>query len=1011
MALTLYRFKFYLNAIHSLEIGNIHSNIHPHTWEIVLYISKNNHHDFIQFSEMEKDVQAYLAQYEEKLLNEIPPFDKIAPTMEHIGEILFLQLTEMMNSKGWTLQKLEISESPTRTYIILNDGNYEFEYQVDLEGSLNRSWESTTSGMTDKSRSAGDEREGGKGEQEPELPAEECRFNQRTEKADMEALKTLTCIEQDVKKENHFKKNLIRKAVRLCLYILWLAITSAVFYVLLIRTGYYPWAEDTWGHMFKTHFLYDQVMAGNYFPLYMEYWYNGVQPFRYWAPLPYYIMLLFEMITKGNSILAYNLFVVFIFSAGTFGWILWGMKLNHMKIALLFGVLWFFMPDNLRVLFVEGNLPRVVVTTLLPYLMLGVWEYLENRSKRSFVVIAAGMFLCTLSHLMIAAMVGITLFIFVMIDGFVHKRMKNAIEVLCIAVLGIVSTGIWLYPALQGGLLSLDPEAVAEVMENLTYPALQSINPLLRLRNKEVFYFGISAFFISLVGILFGDRKSKPYFWVVLIIFFGTTKSFVPILSRLPFSQLFWMMRFGPMALVCFLTGLLLWQNVRKVVYLFMCLFIIWDCSISYNVVFHNASEPTELMDAVSTGIQTAEQRIAMLDLSKYGSFPSYYLTYNPLSHKKLSQVYGWAWQGAKTASNIMWINSALEGEYYPFMFDRCVELGADTLIVKKDQVKDWASFFEAAEKIGYKVIDESTMVLTLKLPIDESFATKVRYEGLAIGKYAPNIAYMFPAYEVGTSFYIEDYHLSELLQYKVIYLSGFRYKDMEKAENMIKELSENGVKVLIDLTGVQESVFSSRQEFLGVIAQPVKFYNNFGKLKLFDEYITVGDIPEEYEEWNTFFLVNLDKVYGETEFNRQYLDFLGSKYNDNIIFIGFNLPFYALNTKDAKAVEMFEQITGIRYNEPPQRDLIPIKVDRAGNVMTVETEEENVLTGIAYLDAFIPVTGEFEERHSLIHMKDKKIVYKVGYPYLIQGVITSAIGVLGMILAYYFLYTRKKEI
>ena len=122
MTLKSYRFKFYLNAMHSVRIADIDSDMHPHTWEIVVYIKKYGE-SFIEFSETERVVQLYLEKYEEQFLNKIPPFDDITPTMENIGEVLFEELSGILNSKGWLLQKLEISENPSRTYILENDGS------------------------------------------------------------------------------------------------------------------------------------------------------------------------------------------------------------------------------------------------------------------------------------------------------------------------------------------------------------------------------------------------------------------------------------------------------------------------------------------------------------------------------------------------------------------------------------------------------------------------------------------------------------------------------------------------------------------------------------------------------------------------------------------------------------------------------------------------------------------------------------------------------------------------
>lgn len=51
------------------------------------------------------------------------------------------------------------------------------------------------------------------------------------------------------------------------------------------------------------------------------------------------------------------------------------------------------------------------------------------------------------------------------------------------------------------------------------------------------------------------------------------------------------------------------------------------------------------------------------------------------------SYTFGWAWQGAATADNIMLLNQALENEQYDYLFDRSVELGDDTVAIDRKYI------------------------------------------------------------------------------------------------------------------------------------------------------------------------------------------------------------------------------------------------------------------------------------------------------------------------------------
>ncbi|MGL5066423.1 MAG: 6-carboxytetrahydropterin synthase [Sarcina sp.] len=112
-----YKFKFYVNAKHSVTINSKKSSIHPHTWEIVTFlaVSKN---EIINFSEFENNLKNYFLAFEGKYLNELTSFKNVEPTMEHMACIFFNEITELIESKDFNLDTIEISENPTRTYIV-----------------------------------------------------------------------------------------------------------------------------------------------------------------------------------------------------------------------------------------------------------------------------------------------------------------------------------------------------------------------------------------------------------------------------------------------------------------------------------------------------------------------------------------------------------------------------------------------------------------------------------------------------------------------------------------------------------------------------------------------------------------------------------------------------------------------------------------------------------------------------------------------------------------------------
>ena len=112
-----YKFNFYLNARHGIYINGKLVQAHPHTWEIILHVVKGKD-QFVQFDSLEKTVEQFMEPYQNRLLNEIPPFDMINPTLENCAHYFKDRLQEILNREGWIFLMMEMSESPARSYVI-----------------------------------------------------------------------------------------------------------------------------------------------------------------------------------------------------------------------------------------------------------------------------------------------------------------------------------------------------------------------------------------------------------------------------------------------------------------------------------------------------------------------------------------------------------------------------------------------------------------------------------------------------------------------------------------------------------------------------------------------------------------------------------------------------------------------------------------------------------------------------------------------------------------------------
>ena len=116
-----YRYKFDINISHSNESTFEKKHIHSHNISITVFVI-NNEQEFILYDEIEDTIKSYIEQFNKRYINGIKPFDKIIPTIENIGMEFYRNLKIILGENNYILTRLEISEIPTRTYIINGEG-------------------------------------------------------------------------------------------------------------------------------------------------------------------------------------------------------------------------------------------------------------------------------------------------------------------------------------------------------------------------------------------------------------------------------------------------------------------------------------------------------------------------------------------------------------------------------------------------------------------------------------------------------------------------------------------------------------------------------------------------------------------------------------------------------------------------------------------------------------------------------------------------------------------------
>lgn len=746
-------------------------------------------------------------------------------------------------------------------------------------------------------------------------------------------------------------------------------------------TSFIPTGNDIFGHLYKAEILYDNLKVGNLYPLYTTEWYNGIQLFRYWPIFTYYIIAFINFLTR-DIFVAYYVYVGLTFFVSYLGFVLIANR-EKKGIFILIGIVYWFLPDCLRVLFGEGNLSRVMIYALLPLFFYFYTNLLEK--KKHFVVTSLMMALLVSTHFMLAAMCAIIFTIYGFFKGLKNKTQWYGFWAI---VVGILIAGILLLPGLSGGLVSDSSSAAVDTIEDWSQPLYVSLNPFARMLGTNC-SFGLGAFLIGVIGLIVAIRRKeeKSGFIVGLIFFILSDSMFTDIFKQMPMSQVFWMARFAQMCYVLILYdfGRLEWKPYLK--YILVGVAIV---DIIPSMAFWNAKTDLTYLENIyllEESVEITQNRMGLVDESSFGSYPSYYMYKAGVPY-----IQGWAIQGAGTGENIITMTESVQQGYYGYTFHQLLTLGADSAIVKKSFVQDKERFLQVAAEYGYVLVQESSDSYLLDLEgVEGTFGVQSEFNSLAIGSSSIYISYLYPGFEQGRSDCLTDYTMEELLQYDKIYLSNFEYDDVQHAEEMVQALSDSDVEVFIDCTHMPINVLSI-SEFLGVESRFISI-SEFERLYYGD--MTV-DLEMPYE-WYSTYLVPVEDGDMERytyQFGNQTLDYVIKK--DNITFVGFNLVYLYYDTPNDELLTMLDTLFGI--TEADRRvveAIVPIGVEYGRNEIIVHTDEA-VNTTIAFQDNFRSKQS-IDTNDNMLIVGPGTTTVNIYYKHLLPGLLCSLFGIVFM--------------
>lgn len=801
-----------------------------------------------------------------------------------------------------------------------------------------------------------------------------------------------------------------------CIVYVALIVSVSVMVVKIVsQNGTYPAGSDTMYHIYRGDYVYNSIKDGNWYPLYDYMWYNGVELMRYWAPLAAYFMAFCEMLAGGNMLIGYLIFVGIISVLGALSWLYIGIRMKRPVLGAFIGFIWFFMPNNLCALFVEGNLARSLSMIFLPLFIYEVSEYLKDRKVIRIPFAMISFILIALCHLGYAGMVALAVLVYCIVHMIEGYSKRAAADIVISILLSFMLIGVWLVASLNGGITSLDN---SENMANFFQKIVYTLNPVDRITTDYAhFYFGLAAAILAVGGMFFGYKKSRAGFVTAIITLICTATAMYPVLKILPGSQYLWMLRFISIALCMILYSFLKWDTLKKPLIVFFCVLLVLDIvpsiplitggldtiSITKNGVSINTDNDSvwDRLDMqqdntlISKAQSITKQRIALLDDSSLGSMGAFLVSdWN----NAIPAAYGAGREAANTSTNIVRINRALaDGNYY-YVFDRCRELGNDTVLVRLSSLEKYGVSVKdmdmAAGASGYSVAGENAAYRLYHMDTYDNWGTISKYEVIGIGSGTPLISQSFPAVEETDSDNLNDYSYEQLSQYKQVILDGFTYDDKTAAEELVLRLSEAGVKVVIYADGIPQEKKTQSQEFLGVTCSDIVFKNGYPDMDTKLGVLYPDLFPKGYATWQTVYVTGLDNTWGSVMDNGLKLDFYGTVKNDNIIVCGLNLAYYYGVSADKSVGRLLSDMMDITSAQLPERTNIELKVEHDVNGITITSDYDNVNTSLSYHDIF--VSDEWlGKKNNLTYVRAgvTEITFKV--PYLWQGLCVSVAGLI----------------
>lgn len=782
---------------------------------------------------------------------------------------------------------------------------------------------------------------------------------------------------------------------------------AAAAVTLIATNGVYPDGAQTMFHLYRGDAILGAVRRGELFPYYDPMWFNGYELLRFTPPLSGYFLALCQAL-GGSVFFGYLLFVGLVFYLGAMSWLSIGFQSGRSRLGAVLGVVWCLLPYQTYMLFVEGDLAWAFGAQAVPWLFFHAQRCVRGESRRSLWWTGGLMLLLTLTHTGLAGMMLLCILVMALVYGPLTHNGKRAGALLLAGLGGFLLAGVWLAPYFSA--VSL-PWNTSEYMAKTFQRLLLTLDPRAYWQEGgKTVYFGLALFIGLVLAGLFAGKEARAPSWTGLILVGMTTTVVCGVMKLVPGSQLlrmFWVL--AAAAAFGFL-ALLAWRSIRPAALVIVCLLLLADCALSLPRIVGGGQVSTPAEERLETTMTTAlldqaqevtSQRLAILDEGNLGSGGVFLST----AWKNAVPISGGDQRAnTPTKTRLEHLSRALTGGECLYVFDRCLELGCDTVLIQTglvpQKIREEGALSAAAEKLGYSLVAANGAYELYHIDLGAPWGLVSRYSAIGVGDTAYYSALGYPNMEETQDPNLNHYTFEQLSQYELVLLSGFTYDDRDQAEALVLSLSEAGVRVVIAADGVPENKRAHDRRFLGVVCNSIEFSNGYPPLETGGEVLYTDLFPQEHAKWVTVYTEGLDEVWGYVLDNDVRLPFIGTVKNENIVVYGLNLSFYHTLTRDASVEGLLDRAIALPGRQLPSRRAVPLEVSYHVHGLELVSPEDGVNTTLAWHDSLIS-DRPLENDNGLMRIGEGTTSVTLTYPHLLPGALISLAGLVALIGAW----------